>query len=64
MDEGAVVNQILKGSQKAGKTYRFDQTHDAFQPADLWFQHSDEGRILFVVLGAGAAHGSGRLCVR
>ena len=41
--------QILRGRQKAGKTYAFDETHDPTRPARMWFQESDEGPILFVV---------------
>lgn len=46
---GDATAQILRGSQKAGKTYGFDETHDPTQPARMWFQESDEGPILFVV---------------
>jgi radical SAM enzyme (TIGR01210 family) len=49
MSENRVAAQIDKGSAKAGKTYGFDQSHDASQPAQLWFQESNEGLILFVV---------------
>lgn len=42
-------NQILKGTQKAGKVYTFDEAHDETLPADMWFQESDEGLILFIV---------------
>ena len=44
------TSQILEGSRKAGKTYRFDEQHDPTQPGQLWFQESDEGVILFLVL--------------
>lgn len=44
-----VIAQIEHGSQAAGKTYRFDETHDATRPAEMWFQESEEGGILFVV---------------
>lgn len=44
-----VQRQIVFGSKKAGKTYNFDQSHDPSQPAQMWFQSSDEGLILFVV---------------
>lgn len=40
---------ILKSTQEAGKTYSFDEIHDDTVPADLWFQQSDEGLVLFVV---------------
>jgi radical SAM enzyme (TIGR01210 family) len=41
--------QILRGSQETGKTYQFDEEHDENQPAQMWFQESHEGEILFVV---------------
>jgi radical SAM enzyme (TIGR01210 family) len=44
-----VKRLIAYGNKKAGKTYGFDQAHDPSQPAQLWFQSSDEGLILFVV---------------
>jgi radical SAM enzyme (TIGR01210 family) len=44
-----VKRQIEYGNKKAGKTYGFDQSHDPSQPAQLWFQSSDEGLILFIV---------------
>ncbi len=49
MDEKAIVKQIRFGSQKSGKTYTFDEEHDKTLPAEIWFQQSDEGLILFVV---------------
>jgi radical SAM enzyme (TIGR01210 family) len=42
-------NQILEGTQKAGKFYTFDEAHDEKLPAQMWFQESDEGLILFIV---------------
>lgn len=44
-----VVDQILLGSQEGQKFYEFDEDHDDNRPADLWFQKSHEGLILFVV---------------
>ena len=44
-----VQKQILLGSEDGGKTYKFDQNHDSARPAQMWFQESDEGLILFVV---------------
>jgi len=41
--------QILEGTRKARKDYRFDEQHDPHRPAQFWFQESDEGDILFVV---------------
>ena len=49
MKPNAISKQILFGSQKAGKTYSFDEKHDETLPADMWFQESDEGLILFIV---------------
>ena len=45
----AVKKQIHFGSSKAGKTYRFNDTHDPSAPAQMWFQQSPEGLVLFVV---------------
>lgn len=44
-----VERQIMYGNTKAGKTYGFDQNHDPCRPAQMWFQESSEGLILFVV---------------
>ena len=44
-----LLNQILEGTQKAGKFYTFDEAHDEKLPAQMWFQESDEGLILFIV---------------
>ena len=41
--------QIEFGSKKAGKTYGFNRNHDAGRPAQMWFQTSEEGLVLFVV---------------
>ncbi len=49
MKPDAITKQILFGSQKAGKTYTFDEKHDPTLPAQQWFQESDEGLILFIV---------------
>jgi len=40
---------ILERSHEAGKTYAFDEQHDNRRPAQMWFQESDQGLILFVV---------------
>ncbi len=42
-------NQIVESTQKAGKFYNFDEAHDEKLPAQMWFQESDEGLILFIV---------------
>ena len=44
-----VKEQIERGSQAAGKTYQFDEAHDPSRPAQMWFQESEEGEILFLV---------------
>jgi radical SAM enzyme (TIGR01210 family) len=49
MRETASAGQIVENSRKVGKTYEFDEAHDKNVPADLWFQESDEGQILFLV---------------
>ena len=46
MKSDTVTKQILFGSQKAGKTYAFDEAHDEARPAQMWFQESEEGSIL------------------
>ena len=43
------ARQIVENSRKAGKTYEFDEAHDETLPAEIWFQQSDEGLILFAV---------------
>jgi len=42
-------NEIIEGTQEAGKFYTFDEAHDEKLPAQMWFQESDEGLILFIV---------------
>jgi radical SAM enzyme (TIGR01210 family) len=49
MKKRDVTKQILMGSEEGGKTYQFNDTHDSDQPAQMWFQESNEGLILFVV---------------
>jgi radical SAM enzyme (TIGR01210 family) len=49
MKPDAIKKQIIFGSQKAGKTYTFDEEHDETLPAEMWLQESDEGLILFIV---------------
>ena len=44
-----VREQILKGSDKARKSYAFDNDHDPSLPAQMWFQQSSEGEVLFIV---------------
>ncbi len=49
MVKTTVADQISIGTAKGGKDYRFDEGHDPDRPADMWFQESNEGLILFVV---------------
>lgn len=44
-----VESQIVAGTIQGQKDYAFDDRHDPAQPAEFWFQESDEGEILFVV---------------
>jgi uncharacterized Fe-S cluster-containing MiaB family protein len=44
-----VADQIARGTAETGKTYSFDHAHDPARPAQIWFQHSPEGEVLFVV---------------
>jgi radical SAM enzyme (TIGR01210 family) len=46
---GTISKQIRSGSEKAGKTYGYNDTHNPSSPAQMWFQHSPEGLVLFVV---------------
>lgn len=45
----AIEKQIQAGTRRARKLYPFDTAHPPDRPADLWFQESDEGPILFIV---------------
>ena len=56
-----VERQILYGNEKAGKTYGFDRDHDPTHPAQMWFQESDEGLVLFLVFIPKPAAGRGAL---
>lgn len=47
-DKG-VTGQILRGMEAAQKFHLFNEEHDAEHVADLWFQESHEGLIMFVV---------------
>lgn len=44
-----IAEQIEKGTEETGKTYAFNEEHDVNRPAQMWFQESEEGLILFVV---------------
>ncbi len=41
--------QILKHSKMAEKFFEFEEHADVTQPAQWWFQHSEEGLVLFCV---------------
>lgn len=45
----SVADQINIGTEKSGKVYAFNENHERTRPAQMWFQESDEGLILFVV---------------
>ena len=49
MDRSKIESQIRSGSEKGEKTYTFDEDHNPDQPADFWFQESQEGPVLFIV---------------
>jgi radical SAM enzyme (TIGR01210 family) len=49
MRKADLIQQLLKRSKKAKKTYSFDDDHDEHRPIEMWFQESDEGLVLFVV---------------
>ena len=49
MDAERVSGAIVEISKSSGKTYSFDDGHDPRRPAQMWFQESDEGTILFIV---------------
>jgi len=44
-----IQKQINTGAEAAGKFYQYDEVHDTGVPADVWFQQSQEGLVLFVV---------------
>ncbi|MBF0259330.1 MAG: hypothetical protein HQK62_10910 [Desulfamplus sp.] len=49
MQKSKVIEQIRKGSEKGKKNYKFNDTHDEKKIAQMWFQQSEEGLVLFVV---------------
>lgn len=49
MKPDTITEQILAGSRKGDKDYSFDEDHDETRPAMMWFQESNEGKILFIV---------------
>lgn len=44
-----VQKQMYLGAAQANKKYNYALSHDPSLPADIWFQKSDEGQVLFVV---------------
>lgn len=49
MNKQRVKKQILIGTRKGGKTYSFNENHDHGEPAQWWFQQTQEGLALFIV---------------
>lgn len=49
MAKKTVTDQIIIGTEKSGKDYSFDEKHNPVIPAQMWFQESNEGLILFIV---------------
>ncbi|MBN1610913.1 MAG: hypothetical protein JW940_30055 [Polyangiaceae bacterium] len=45
-----IRRHLLEATQASGKTYTFDEQHDPSVPVAHWFQHSDDGLVLFIVL--------------
>lgn len=48
-NEQAVAEAITVRTQKAQKTYGFQDSHNHHLPADYWFQHSQLGPTFFIV---------------
>ena len=49
MSADPIAEKILHATREAGKTYSFNDAHKADQPLEVFFQHSDEGLVLFVI---------------
>ena len=49
MKQPDVERQVKMGSEDGCKSYGFNNNHNPDLPAQLWFQDSDEGLVLFVV---------------
>ncbi len=43
------LEPISQLTDRAGKQYGFNDKHDPTKPAQFWFQHSQDGLVLFVV---------------
>ncbi len=48
-DSCNIAQQISMGTAKTGKNYIYDESHDSGRPAQMWFQESEEGLVLFIV---------------
>lgn len=49
MINSEITEQIHLASARGKKRYSFEDKHDEKLPADMWFQTSEEGLILFIV---------------
>jgi hypothetical protein len=49
MTDESVRDNILRATEAGGKSYSFDEGHPRDRPIDLFFQHTPEGLVLFVV---------------
>ncbi len=49
MSTDAAEKQILRGTKATLKTYEFDEEHDPTVPAQMWYQKSNEGDVIFIV---------------
>ncbi len=50
MDHERDQSLVLRATERSRKDYSFDDDHDPTEPVDVFFQESDEGTVLFVVL--------------
>jgi hypothetical protein len=44
-----IGDAIERNTVRAGKTYSFNEGHDRTRPIDRWFQHTEEGVVLFTI---------------
>ncbi len=49
MDNTQIREQIKRATKSSGKKYHFNEKHDKTKPLQMWFQDSEEGKILFIV---------------
>lgn len=47
--EKRVELRIMKGTERGGKTYEFDEAHPKNRPIDIFFQETHEGLVLFLI---------------